>query len=107
MKGKKSLLKSTTLIKPHPHAIWGRARNEDAILARWPRNYIIPMVARTLEITERLQEGAPLTVDDIQRLTGYSRSTIYRILRTLAAFGYVDRAMNRGEYRWNGFFSPQ
>jgi hypothetical protein len=41
-----------------------------------------------------------LRVEDFLDITGYSRSTIYRILRTLSACDYVVRA-SEGVYRLN------
>jgi DNA-binding IclR family transcriptional regulator len=62
---------------------------------------MVPMIARAIDVSERLQEDdARLSVDQLCELTGYSRSTIYRILRTLAAFEYVVREPE-GKYRWS------
>jgi DNA-binding transcriptional regulator YhcF (GntR family) len=65
------------------------------------RTYIVPMVARAINITQTLQkEDVFLSVDDLRKLTGYSRTTVYRILRTLASFGYVRREVRSGQYGW-------
>jgi DNA-binding IclR family transcriptional regulator len=59
------------------------------------------MVARAIHITQTLQKDEGyLTVEDLHRLTGYSRTTIYRILRTLVSFGYVGREVRDGKYGW-------
>jgi DNA-binding IclR family transcriptional regulator len=59
------------------------------------------MVARAIHITETLQkEDGFLSVDELLMVTGYSRTTIYRILRTLASFGYVHREVRSGRYGW-------
>jgi hypothetical protein len=46
-----------------------------------------------------------LRVEDLRNMTGYSRTTIYRILRTLAACGYILRDP-RGSYRLNDTVVP-
>ena len=61
------------------------------------------MIAKAIDISEYLRvSDSGLSVKDIQRLTGYSSSTIYRILRTLVAFGYVGRDLS-GCYRLTRF----
>jgi uncharacterized membrane protein len=65
------------------------------------RSYIVPMVARAIHITQTLQnENGCLTLDDLLKVTGYSRTTVYRILRTLVSFGYVRREVRYGKYGW-------
>jgi hypothetical protein len=62
------------------------------IAIRKRESYIVPMIARAIEISELLLGiGSGLRVREIHERTGYSESTIYRILRTLVAFGYVVR----------------
>lgn len=67
---------------------------------RWrEKAYIVPMVARAIDISERLENcDSGLRVQDLHHLTGYSKTTIYRILRTLVAYGYVEQ-LQRGAYR--------
>jgi hypothetical protein len=69
-------------------------------------SYIVPMIARAIDISELLQGfDSGLRVKGIKQLTGYSESTVYRILRTLVAFGYVLRDSS-GAYRLNRY-TPQ
>ena len=76
-------------------------RGRPRVATRDSESYIVPMVARAIDISELLQEfNSGLHVKGIKELTGYADSTIYRILRTLAAFGYVARDSN-GVYRLN------
>lgn len=50
-------------------------------------------VARALELLDCLAEsGGPMTVAEITRVMGVSRSTAYRLLRTLMAHGYVSES---------------
>jgi hypothetical protein len=50
---------------------------------------------------EALREtGTGLRVENLRSMTGYSRTTIYRILRTLVACGYIMRGSG-GVYRLN------
>jgi IclR helix-turn-helix domain len=75
------------------------SKSRPRVATRNCESYIVPMVAKAIDISELLQEfSSGLQVRGIAELTGYSVSTIYRILRTLAAFGYVVRDSN-GFYR--------
>jgi hypothetical protein len=75
------------------------------IAIRERESYIVPMIARAIEISELLLGiGSGLRVREIHGRTGYSESTIYRILRTLVAFGYVVRDSN-GFYASNCYTS--
>jgi hypothetical protein len=63
--------------------------------------YLVPCVFKAVHIIQALREtGAGLRVEDLRGMTGYSRTTIYRILRTLAACGYIIRNSG-GVYRVN------
>lgn len=54
------------------------------------RFYLVPVLMRTLDILEVLsQSAAPLKMNDISLRTGISKTTTYRILRTLVYRGYV------------------
>ena len=68
-----------------------------------PKNssYLVPCVFKAVHMIQALREtGTGLQVEDLRRMTGYSRTTIYRILRTLAACGYIFRESG-GVYRLN------
>jgi DNA-binding IclR family transcriptional regulator len=49
------------------------------------------MVSRAFEILELLRGGAPLSIDTIALRTGTAKSSVYRIIRTMLAYGYVSR----------------
>ncbi len=64
-------------------------------------NYLVPCVLKAVHIIEALRKaGTGLRVENLRRMTGYSRTTIYRILRTLVACGYILRDSS-GSYRLN------
>jgi hypothetical protein len=82
------------LIPDQSHAKGGLPFGEHRaqIVIRERESYLVPMVAKAIDISEHLRvSNSGLSVKDIQGLTRYSSSTIYRILRTLLAFGYVRR----------------
>jgi hypothetical protein len=64
-------------------------------------SYLVPCVFKAVQMVEALRKTrAGLRVEDFLNMTGYSRSTIYRILRTLVACGYIARD-NAGVYHLN------
>jgi hypothetical protein len=64
-------------------------------------SYLVPCVIRTVRMIEALREsGTGLRVENLQSMTGYPRTTIYRILRTLVACEYIRRDSG-GSYRLN------
>jgi ribose transport system substrate-binding protein len=61
--------------------------------------YVIPVLSKALDVLELLQGDSPLqTLDEIYRHTNISKTTVYRILKTLAHRGYVAQTGN-GAYR--------
>jgi IclR helix-turn-helix domain len=64
-------------------------------------NYLVPCVFKAVRMIEALRENrSGLRVEDFRSATGYARSTIYRILRTLVACDYLIRGAG-GYYRLN------
>jgi hypothetical protein len=62
------------------------------------RSYSVPVVVRTLDILEVLHgSDCPLKTNEISSLARVSRSTTYRILRTLVQRGYVFQSLD-GEF---------
>jgi DNA invertase Pin-like site-specific DNA recombinase len=54
------------------------------------REYIVPILFKAIQIIELLRlESDGLRIEYIHRMTGISRSTVYRIVRTLTASGYL------------------
>lgn len=64
-------------------------------------SYLVPCVFKAVQMIEASREArVGLRVEDFLGMTGYSRSTIYRILRTLTACSYMVRERG-GIYRLN------
>jgi ribose transport system substrate-binding protein len=67
--------------------------------AETDREYIVPILMKSIAILNLLRatpEG--MKIDQIHQATGIARSTVYRIIRTLLASGYV-RATGDYTYR--------
>lgn len=63
------------------------------------RLYLIPVLSKALDILELLQaEGQPLSLEAIYKRTNVSKTTVYRVLKTLAHRGYISQAPD-GTYR--------
>lgn len=63
------------------------------------RMYLIPILSKTLDVLEMLEaQKRPLTLEQIHQQTGISKTTVFRILRTLVHRGYVSRPED-GRYR--------
>jgi hypothetical protein len=57
---------------------------------RLHRSYIIPVLSKALVVMEILTSTErPLNVRELVDRTGISKTTVYRILRTLSAYGYL------------------
>jgi ribose transport system substrate-binding protein len=67
--------------------------------AKIKRLYLIPILSKALDVIELLEQGhAPVTLEDVYRKTHFSKTSVYRILKTLVHRGYVAQAQN-GLYR--------
>src|SRR5271157_2257219 len=63
------------------------------------RLYLIPILSKALDVLELLENShVPVALEDIHRKTGISKTSVYRILKTLVHRGYVAQAQN-GLYR--------
>jgi len=61
--------------------------------------YLIPILSKSLDVLELLeQHKTPLTLEEIHQRTRISKTTVFRILRTLVHRGYVSRPED-GRYR--------
>jgi ribose transport system substrate-binding protein len=62
-------------------------------------SYLIPVLSKSLDVLELLeQQKQPLTLELIYQRTGISKTTVFRILKTLVHRGYVSRPED-GRYR--------
>jgi ribose transport system substrate-binding protein len=58
--------------------------------------YLIPVLTKALDILELLQnEGRPMVLETIHKRTKISKTTVYRILKTLVHRGYVGQTGDR------------
>lgn len=63
------------------------------------RLYLIPVLSKTLDILELLEkENQPLALEAIHRQTKISKTTVYRVLKTLVHRGYLSQSSD-GLYR--------
>jgi ribose transport system substrate-binding protein len=63
------------------------------------RLYLIPILSKALDIMELLQaERAPMSVEAVYQRTNFSKTTVYRVLQTLAHRGYISKTSD-GLYR--------
>jgi ribose transport system substrate-binding protein len=63
------------------------------------RLYLIPVLTKALDILELLQtENQPMVLESIHKRTRISKTTVYRILKTLVHRGYVRQGADR-QYR--------
>ena len=63
------------------------------------RLYVIPVLSKALDVLELMQkENTPRTLEEIYQRTNISKTTVYRILKTLVHRGYLAHSEN-GLYR--------
>ena len=67
--------------------------------AKIKRLYLIPILSKALDVLELLEQNhAPVSLEDVYQSTRISKTSVYRILKTLVHRGYVAQAQN-GQYR--------
>ncbi len=67
--------------------------------AKIKRLYLIPILSKALDVLELLEQShAPVTLEGVYQKTQISKTSVYRILKTLVHRGYVAQAQN-GMYR--------
>jgi ribose transport system substrate-binding protein len=60
------------------------------------RRYLIPVLTKALDILELLEhENEPMVLEAIHKRTKISKTTVYRILKTLVHRGYVGQGADR------------
>ncbi len=67
--------------------------------AKIKRLYLIPILSKALDVIEFLEENqTPVSLEDVYQKTRISKTSVYRILKTLVHRGYVAQAQS-GLYR--------
>ena len=67
--------------------------------AKIKRLYLIPILSKALDVIELFeQESASLTLEDVYQKTNISKTSVYRILKTLVHRGYLAQTPS-GQYR--------
>jgi ribose transport system substrate-binding protein len=67
--------------------------------AKIKRLYLIPILSKALDVIEQLEQNhAPATLEDVYQNTHISKTSVYRILKTLVHRGYVAQSQD-GQYR--------
>ncbi|MGB6742660.1 MAG: helix-turn-helix domain-containing protein, partial [Terracidiphilus sp.] len=67
--------------------------------AKIKRLYLIPILSKALDVIELLErDHAPLTLEDVYQKTSISKTSVYRILKTLVHRGYLAQTQS-GQYR--------
>lgn len=63
------------------------------------RLYLIPILSKALDVLELLEQtNGPMALEDVYQKTNISKTSVYRILKTLVHRGYVAQSQS-GEYR--------
>lgn len=67
--------------------------------AKIKRLYLIPILSKGLDVLELLEQvHGPISLEDVYKETRISKTSVYRILKTLVHRGYVAQTLN-GQYR--------
>jgi ribose transport system substrate-binding protein len=79
--------------------MWFETRKERMPKAKIKRLYLIPILSKALDVIELFErDHAPLTLEDVYQQTKISKTSVYRILKTLMHRGYLAQNQN-GQYR--------
>lgn len=67
--------------------------------AKIRRLYLIPILSKALDVIELFeQDNSPMVLEDVYQRTNISKTSVYRILKTLVHRGYLAQTPN-GQYR--------
>jgi ribose transport system substrate-binding protein len=73
--------------------------DEQVAKAKIKRLYLIPILSKALDVIELLEQGhSPMTLEDVYQKTNISKTSVYRILKTLVHRGYLAQVQD-GRYR--------
>jgi ribose transport system substrate-binding protein len=74
-------------------------RGRELPKAKIKRLYIIPILSKGLDVLELLEQShGPINLEEVYKKTHISKTSVYRILKTLVHRGYVAQTQN-GQYR--------
>ena len=63
------------------------------------RLYLIPILSKALDVLELLEQtNGPISLEDVYQQTNISKTSVYRILKTLVHRGYLAQGQS-GQYR--------
>ena len=83
----------------HYFTIETRGQENTLPKAKVKRLYLIPILSKGLDILEFLEQlNAPISIEDVYKETNISKTSVYRILKTLTHRGYVAQTQD-GQYR--------
>lgn len=79
---------------------WNREVQESELpKAKLKRLYLIPILSKGLDVLELLEQThGPISLEDVYKKTNISKTSVYRILKTLAHRGYVAQTQD-SQYR--------
>jgi len=67
--------------------------------AKIKRLYLIPILSKGLDVLELLEQvHGPISLEEVYKKTSISKTSVYRILKTLVHRGYIAQTQN-GQYR--------
>jgi DNA-binding IclR family transcriptional regulator len=78
------------------------ARETQRFPAMPPRNtvsYVVPAVESAISILETLGTAQPMSLTELSKELGLGKSSVYRLLVTLALRGYVEKAPSSDRYQ--------
>jgi ribose transport system substrate-binding protein len=82
----------SSLIGKNKVAGFSRTEHAKRLRPSLDREYIVPVLLKAIDILDVLRNRpGGLRVEEIHRLTGISKTTVYRILRTFATSGYISQ----------------
>ncbi len=70
-------------------------KRRDENVPEQTNKYSVPVVRSTFRILEELAHSEPLGLKEITKNTGIAKSTVFRVLNTLAQMGYIIRDADR------------
>jgi ribose transport system substrate-binding protein len=83
----------------HSFTIETSAQESTVAKTKIKRLYLIPILSKGLDVLELLEQvHGPISLEDVYKERNISKTSVYRILKTLVHRGYVAQTQN-GQYR--------